>query len=59
MLYGPLEAGIGRNVSGRHCRRSSMLHNIGGARIRLFFKLAGVLFVAFSEAFSEVKHASK
>ena len=39
MFYGPLEAGIGRNVRGWRCRLSSMLNNIGGGRTRTFFKL--------------------
>ena len=40
VLYGPVEAGIGWNVSGWHCRRSSTLNNIGGVNTRTFFKLA-------------------
>ena len=35
----PLEAWIGGNRSGCHCRQSSMLYNIGGARTRTFLKL--------------------
>ena len=34
MLYGPLEAGIGRNVSGWNYRRSSTLNKMGFARTR-------------------------
>ena len=34
-----LEAGIGRCASGCHGRRSSMLHDVGGARTRAFFTL--------------------
>ena len=32
LYYSPLGDGIGRNVSGWHCRRSSTLNNIGGVR---------------------------
>ena len=39
MVYGLLEAGIGHNAGGQHCRRSSVLNNIGGARTRTFFNL--------------------
>ena len=39
VLYSPLEAGIGRNVSGWRYRRSSTLNDIGGAATRAFFKL--------------------
>ena len=42
VLYGPFEAGISRNVSGWHCRRSSTLNNIGGARTRVCFQVVGV-----------------
>ena len=35
----PSEAWIGGNISGCHCRQSSMRNNIGGARTRMFFKL--------------------
>ena len=56
MLYGPLEAGIGRNVSGWRRRRRSALNNIEGAIARTLFKLAGVFFVAFaSEVFFGLK----
>ena len=43
VLYGPLEAGIGRNMSGWHCRRSSTL-NVGGSYV--FFEVGGWLFIA-------------
>ena len=33
------EAWIGGNISGCHCRQSSMLNNIGGARTRTLLKL--------------------
>ena len=47
LLYSPLEAGIGRNVSGWHCRRISTLKNIVGPKTRAvlrstFVKLAEV-----------------
>ena len=32
----PSEAWIGGNASGCHCRQSSMLNNIGGARTRMY-----------------------
>ena len=35
----PLEASIGGNVSGSHCRKSSKPNNIGGARTRAFSML--------------------
>ena len=49
MFYGPLGGGIGRNVTGWHCRRMSTLNNISGARTRTtyVFQVGGVLFVKF------------
>ena len=48
----PVEAWIGGNTSGWHCRQSPMLNNIGAARTRTFFKLTnrldgGVIFLRF------------
>ena len=61
VLHGPLEVGIGRNVIGRHCRPSLMINNVGGARIRTFFKLVDCqLKRSFvSEAFFGLTNASE
>ena len=48
VLYGPLEDGIGWRESGWHCRRSSMLNSIGGARTCAFFQVDEVLFARLS-----------
>ena len=58
----PLDAWIGGSMSGRRCRRSSMLSKIGGARTRTFSCWpidGGVIFIAFvSEALFGLTNAS-
>ena len=60
VLYGPVEAGIGRNVSGWHCRRSSTLNDIDRWRENSYvFQVGRVLCLAFvSEAFFGLVNAS-
>ena len=58
----PFETWIRGNIIGCHCRQSSMLNNIGGARTRTFFKLTNRwrsdIFSVFSEALFGLKKAS-